>query len=134
MTTAFEDRDLIAFFSDGLARAVQAIKPSPVIVLYTNTKEIVSGLKNAIVAANGLAHTQHNPAWLAVRDLLENTLKYFMAIARNGHINMSNRQRIADLLEKTMYAGRKMATSKAMPRQDVLANLALRKTNHEVER
>lgn len=61
----------------------------------------VDGLKVAAGSAHQLAHAQENPNWLKVRDMLE------------------------ALIEK----GQKLALSKAMPRQEVLANLDHRLRN-----
>jgi hypothetical protein len=58
----------------------------------------VDGLKTAAGSAHQLAHTQENPNWLKVRDMLENLIE----------------------------SGQKMAMARSMPRQDVLSELALR--------
>lgn len=58
----------------------------------------VDGLKVSAGSAHQLAHAQENPNWLKIRDLLENLIE----------------------------TGQKMATAKSMPRQDVLAELAVR--------
>lgn len=58
----------------------------------------VDGLKVAAGSAHQLAHAQSNPKWLAIRDLLENIIE----------------------------GGQVLATSKAMPRQQVLDELHAR--------
>ena len=61
----------------------------------------VDGLKVAAGSAHQLAHTQENPNWLKVRDMLET------------------------LIEK----GQRLALSKSMPRQEVIKQLNIRQVN-----
>lgn len=61
----------------------------------------VDGLKISAGSAHQLAHAQQNPGWLKVRDLLENLV----------------------------IQGQTMATAKAIPRQEVLRQLDVRKMN-----
>lgn len=63
----------------------------------------VDGLKVAAGASHQLAHAQENPHWLKVRDLLENLIE----------------------------SGQKMAMSKSLPRQEVLAELDARQKKLE---
>lgn len=58
----------------------------------------IDGIKIAAGSAHQLAHAQENPNWLKVRDLLESLIE----------------------------SGQKLATSKSMPRQQVLEELAKR--------
>lgn len=57
--------------------------------------EFVDGLKKAAGTAHAMAHYQANPDWLKIRDLLENVIEQ----------------------------GQRLATSKAMPRAQVLQKL-----------
>lgn len=43
--------------------------------------EFMDGLKRAASAAGGMAHYQHNPGWLMVRDMLESCRHNGMAMA-----------------------------------------------------
>lgn len=61
----------------------------------------VDGLKKAAGGAHAMAHAQQNPNWFKVRDLLEGLIIH----------------------------GQEMAVAKSMPRQEVLAELALREKN-----
>lgn len=74
-------------------------------MIYLNEVEAlmytVDGLKKAAGGAHALAHYQQNPNWLKIRDLLES------------------------LIEKCQV----LATSKSMPRSDVLAELNQRQMN-----
>lgn len=64
----------------------------------------VDGLKVAAGSAHQLAHAQENPNWLKIRDMLE------------------------VLIDK----GQRLALAKAMPREEVLRELDIRKQSIEV--
>lgn len=51
---------------------------------------LVDGLKKAASAANGLAHTQANPAWLTIRDLLENVRTNALIMATSKSVSRQN--------------------------------------------
>lgn len=125
MPTIFEDNDLIEIYREGLKRAIDVIKPSPVIILHINGKAFMEGLNNAAIAANGLAHTQHNTKWLAVRDGLEQLRQNFITLIASGRT--PPRARLAATLEGVLAGGLKMATNRAAKRQDVLNDLERRK-------
>lgn len=77
--------------------------------LYVSEPEMlvrfVDGLKVAAGSAHQLAHSQENPNWLKVRDMLENLIE----------------------------SGQKMAMSRSMPRADVLANLTIREKANRLD-
>lgn len=126
----FEDKDLIDYFEQGINDAIKAIKPSEFIVSMYKGQEFLDGLKMAGAASNGLAHTQHNPAWLMVRDQIETMANLFkqIIIARK----MLPRRKLTELLATLLAKAKIMAAEKAVTRQDVLLALDRRKEKHVV--
>lgn len=130
MTKALENKELIEYFEDGISRAIEAIKPSQLLITHMNGPEFLDGLKYATQAANGLAHTQANPMWLKIRDTLDSMITTFKQIIISGR--QPPRKNLEILLRRILHSATAMAASKSMPRQEVLVALGQRKQNHAV--
>lgn len=130
MTKPLEDKDLIEVFEDGISRAIEAIQPSELVISFYNGPHFLDGVQKAAVAANGLAHTQANPKWLAVRDGLENLVKLFKTLIIAG--KQPPRAKIVSTLRGVLFGAHMMVSAKSMNRQDVLATLDVRKNKYLV--
>lgn len=105
-----------------ITRSVHEAKPK----VFVN---FVEGLKVSAGSAHQLAHAQQNVQWLGIRDLLEaiidksQTIVVFNSSA--NHLWLSIETSLRNLMEK----GKKMATSKAVTRVELLADVALREAS-----
>lgn len=126
----FEDRDLTEIFTDGISRAIEAIKPSELLITHMNGPEFIEGLKQATTAAHGLAHTQANPTWLKIKDTLDGMVKTFKQIIISGR--QPPRAKLTIMLRRIRDSSVLMAVSKSRSRQEVLIELDQRRTNHVV--
>lgn len=130
MTKAFEDKELIEVFTDGVSRAIEAIKPSEFLIMHFNGNEFVDGLKKAATAANGLAHAQANPTWMAIRDSLEMMVTTFKQMIMM--YKQPPRAKLESSLRRVLSSALIMANAKSMARQDVLVNLDERRKHFQV--
>lgn len=131
MSKPLEDKELIEMFADGISIGISAIKPSVVLITHVNGGQFMMGLLRAATAANGLAHTQSNPRWLAVRDAIEEIAQTFKALII-AHKEVP-RARLTALLQRILLSCNKMATDKAVKRQDVLVELDKRQKTYKVK-
>jgi len=119
-------------FCEGIRVATIAIRPNEFVIAHVNGTLFVENIQRAAKAANGLAHTQANPRWLAVRDHLECMHQMFTLMVSRGHGGRLPRAQMAVILERILNGAKSMAAGKAMPRQDVLTVLDQRRINHKV--
>lgn len=115
-------------FIDGLKRASSAIteflnadlKDKPeIFVTFLNSIKVSAG------SAHQLAHAQENPNWFVVRDKLEFIMEKGPELPLNNTpftIWLTIKNNLEGLIENS----RKMLTAKAMPRYEVLSQLAQR--------
>lgn len=122
----FEDKELIELFVENMSASINAVRPSEFVISHYNGPQFLEGLRKAAIAANGLAHTQHNPAWLMIRDALERITQTFKVAVRHG--KAPPRARMTELLGAVLLKAQRMAVAHAVPRQEVLAELERRKT------
>lgn len=129
MAIEVQEQEMIVRFADGLSKAASRAKE--MITAKEQEKpgifiEFINGLKVAAGSAHQLAIYQENPNFLSIRDKIEavidvgQTLPVFRANQNGMWFQIKN-----SLLTMS-EVGCKMATSKAMKRVDVLANLAFR--------
>lgn len=85
--------------------------------------DFVDGLKIAAGSAHQLAHAQMNPKWLDTRDILEGIITVSQTLPIHSEADNFLWTRISSSLDQMVVTGRKLATSKAMNRLDVLRNL-----------
>lgn len=85
--------------------------------------DFVDGLKVAAGSAHQLAHAQMNPKWLDTRDILEGIITVSQTLPIYSEADDFLWTRISSSLDQMVVTGRKLATSKAMTRLDVLRNL-----------
>lgn len=82
-----------------------------------------ASLKQAAGCAHQLTHAQQNPAFLAIRDQLNELEKaQALGFSRDPQVGMAWSM-IGTALDKLWRTAEKMATSKPVARQDVLAML-----------
>lgn len=91
--------------------------------------DFIDGLKVAAGSAHQLAHAQMNPKWLDTRDIIEGIVTVSQTLPIHTEADNYLWLRIRDSLDLMVISGRKLATSKAMIRPDVLAHLDNRAKN-----
>lgn len=91
--------------------------------------DFIDGLKVAAGSAHQLAHAQMNPKWLDTRDIIEGIVTVSQTLPTHTEADNYLWLRIRDSLDMMVVSGRKLATSKAMVRPDVLAHLDHRAKN-----
>lgn len=85
--------------------------------------DFLHGIKVAAGSSHQLAHSQENTKWLEIRDKLEQIIdigKHFPPATDNRSTVWI---KVKTLLETLEVTGRKLATSKAMKRSELLVNL-----------
>lgn len=85
--------------------------------------DFVDALKVAAGSSHQLAHAQMNPKWLDTRDILEGIITVSQTLPTHSEADDFLWTRISASLDQMVVTGRKLATSKAMTRLDVLRNL-----------
>lgn len=90
--------------------------------------DFIGSIKTAAGSAHQLAHAQMNTRWLDTRDILEGIITVSQTLPQHTENDNTLWLRIADSLDKMVVSGRKLATSKAMTRQEVLTDLAVRQS------
>lgn len=90
--------------------------------------DFMNGIKTAAGSAHALAHSQMNPQWLTVRDLLEKILDTYQELP----VKFANEQniiwiQIKDFLLALIDKVRKLAERKALQFSEVLKRLDARK-------
>lgn len=86
--------------------------------------EFIDGLKVSAGSAHQLAHQQQNPYFLNIRDTLEGIIEIGQKLPVMNESQNVIWLGIKTSLETMAERGLKMATSKAVTRTEVLANLA----------
>lgn len=83
-----------------------------------------ASLRQASGCAHQLAHAQQNPAFLALRDQLDQTTKLAtgMGMSRDPKAGLAMAM-VGTVLDKLWRTAEKTATSKSVPRAEVLAML-----------
>lgn len=129
MSLEISEYEMIERYVDGLnkaaARAREFVKAEEkqkpqLFVDFTN------GIKAAAGSAHQLAHAQSNPNFLSIRDILEKVIGATHDLVTCGPKANGSWMRIKQSLEEMAVQGRKMATSKALTRQQVLDVLDVR--------
>lgn len=88
--------------------------------------DFLQGIKEAAGSAHQLFHAQENTHWLEIRDRLEKIIEIGQQFPPSHESQNTLWIKVKTLLEDLEITGRKLATSKSMPRNEVLMNLALR--------
>lgn len=91
--------------------------------------DFIDGLKVSAGSAHQLAHAQENPKWLDTRDLLEGIIAVGQTLPVFSENDGKLWTKISQSIDMMIVTGNKLATSKAMKRTDVLANLEFRQKN-----
>lgn len=93
--------------------------------------KLVSSLKVGAGSCHQLAMSQMNPTWLIFRDTLEKFSDFCQSnIFKDSESTIWTT--VANELDKMSYNGKKMASSRAKTRQEVLAELDQRQKNSEI--
>jgi hypothetical protein len=129
MSLEITEYEMIERYVDGLNRS--ASKAKEIMTAKIELKpllfvEFVSGVKVAAGCAHQLAHAQENPHFLSIRDLLEGVIIASQDVVVFDQKYNGLWMRIKNDLEHMAVQGRKMATSHALSRTDVLAALDVR--------
>ena len=136
MTVYLSEKEMLDRYCDGLSKAAarageffrspQEKRPKLFI-------DFIEGIKVAAGSAHQLAHAQENPKWLEIRDKLEQILE----VGKHYPPATENRSsvwiKVKGLLENMEIFGRKLGTSKAMTRIEVLANINARELKNNLE-
>lgn len=116
------EKEMIERFGDSLKEAASRCREFSKVEV-TERPEIfirlVASLKVGAGSAHQLSMAQMNPQWLFIRDMLEN----FSVFAQENIFKESEGKiwsLVADELDKLSVSGHKMATDKAISRQDAL--------------
>lgn len=91
--------------------------------------DFIDAIKVAAGSSHQLAHAQMNPKFLDTRDILEGIITVSQTLPLHSEKDDYLWTRISESLDQMVVTGRKMATSKAMTRLDVLQNLDHRAQN-----
>lgn len=92
------------------------------------SKQFMTAIRDASGSAHQLAHMQQNPVFFDIRDQLESIMKKTAQLAFANHIGKKppavNGQsvfvRLSDMLKALSILGKKISSSRAMKRTDVL--------------
>ncbi len=127
MTILVSETEMVQRYVDGLNRAssrasefVTEVSPQKKAELFV---DFIDNIKVAAGSSHQLAHQQMNPKWLDVRDILEGVISVSQSITVFSGADNALWNSIKNSLDMMVIQGKKMATSKAMTRQDVLTNL-----------
>lgn len=136
MTLFLNEAEMLDRYVDGLKRSASrageflSVGPDKKLKLFV---EFIDGIKVAAGSAHQLAHSQMNPKWLDARDILEGVI-----ILSNTITDYSDEQvgpvwlKVQQVLNDMVDSGRKLATSRAMKWEDVIANLDSRAKNADL--
>lgn len=130
------EHEMIERFFDGCNKAADRAKQFTVCEEQEKPQlfiDFVAALKVAAGSAHQLAHAQENPIFLGIRDTLEKVIAGTNDLVTCGPKSKGSWVVIKQSLEGIANKGKKHATSRAMSRQDVLANLDLRKIKLNAE-
>lgn len=95
--------------------------------------EFIDGLKISAGCAHQLAHAQENPYFLTIRDTLEGIIEIGQKLPVMNQSQNVLWLGIKTSLETMSTKGQRMATSKAVTRTEVLANLDVRQKALDAE-
>lgn len=133
VTLYVTESEMIGRFSDSLNKAASKAKefltatPSEKPRVFV---DFIDGIKVAAGSSHQLAHSQENPRWLEVRDYLEGVIELGQNLPTLSTEKTSRLWlQIETSLKNMNDIGSRMATAKAMSRNDVLAHLTLRELN-----
>lgn len=126
------ESEMIERYIDGLKKASsraeeftkQPLKERPRLFF-----EFIEALKIAAGSAHQLAHAQQNTKFLSVRDIIEGVITVGQTLPLHSEADNQLWLQIRDSLDKLVAAGRKMATSRAMTRSEVLTQLDFKAEN-----
>lgn len=129
MSLEISEYEMIERYVDGLNKAASRAREfvtaeeqrKPLLFV-----EFTDGLKAAAGSAHQLAHAQSNPNFLGIRDVLEKVIGGAQGLITCGPKSNGSWMVIKQSLEEMAVRGRKMATSKALTRQEVLDVLDVR--------
>lgn len=136
MSLYISESEMTSRFADGLAQASDRAKD------FMSAKEVdkpklfvefIQGLKIAAGSAHQLAHTQENPHFLTLRDILEKIIELGQTLPTFKQTQNGMWLSIKKSLDEMAIKGKKMATSKAVLRSDVLEMLDLRQIKLDEE-
>jgi len=123
---------MIERYVDGLKKAADRAKDF--MTVEENKKptlfvEFIDSLKIAAGSAHQLAHAQENPNFLDIRDTIEKVIEIGQHLPTFTNKQAGMWLSIKVSLEGLAEKGRRMATNRALTRQNVLKNLDIRKEN-----
>lgn len=132
MTLYVTEAEMKERFTDSLKKSASKAKEFTEAELNKKPQifvEFIDGLKIAAGSAHQLAHSQENPKWLQVRDILEKIIDVGQILPTFSSESSPLWIRIKDQLEAIAIGGEKLATSAAMPRYEVLSRIEDRLKN-----
>lgn len=129
MALEISESEMISRFTDNMKKAADRAKD----FMKSEEKdkpqlfvEFIDSLKISAGSAHQLAHAQSNPQFLGIRDTLEAVIEVGQQLPTFNGNQAGIWFSIKTSLEGISQKGLKMATSKAMTRQDVLTELNIR--------
>jgi hypothetical protein len=132
MTLYISENEMLERYVDNLKKASARAGEFPKTELKKRPSlfvDFVDALKVAAGSAHQLAHAQMNPKWLDTRDIIEGIVTVSQTLPVHTEADNYLWLRIRDSLDMMVISGRKLATSRAMLRPDVLAHLDVRAKN-----
>ena len=132
MSLELSESEMLNRYVDGLKKSASAANEITRSLFESKPKIFVTfidGLKVAAGSAHQLAHAQQNLQWLGIRDLLEAVIDKSQTIVIFNHSANPFWLSIENSLKNLIEKGKKMATSKAVSRADLLVDLAVREAS-----
>jgi len=134
MPLEITEKEMLSRFTDALKQSASAAKELAEPMNEKQPKalhDFIHGLKVAAGSTHQLGIYRENLSLLDVRDILEQVIDASQSMVAASISGSPYWVSIQDFLKNMSEQGVKMAESKAMSRQDVLANLVLRAKNNK---
>lgn len=132
MVLYVQESEMISRYVDSLRKSASKAKEFTEVELNKKPEifvEFIDGLKIAAGSAHQLAHSQENPKWLSIRDILEKIIELGQYLPTFSNQSYPLWMKIKTQLEELAESGTKMAFSSSMPRYEVLSRLNHRLMN-----